>query len=459
MKPYVLAVTSCDRHDLLQATLKSFVNTCDQSPRETIILEDSDKDAPAWLKTITGLGNVRWIKNGSRKGQWFTVDRLISEINPTYDYVFWCEDDWQFTDCGYLEQSFAILERYSDILQVWLRREDCAHPREKLPQFPFETLVLDWRGGWSGFSLNPGLRRLSDFRRLGPFRQFGGYGNHGLAPEFEASKKFRDMGFRAAVVSRECVRHIGANRSRAVEPLEQFQPKVLIAIPACHTFQYGKWESEKSPLYDPRNAYNGQPYGTDIHISGVVNPRIQAVRDTWLQDIKAYPNVEAKFFYGRGDKHVNLPEDSILLDCPDDYAHLPHKTRAICQWSLARGYDFLLKCDDDTFIYVDRLLAELDINRPDYGGYLHGRVCSGGPGYWLSRRAMAAVQDNPSEWAEDVWVAKCLHFAGIAPVMLKEHNSGKGNHWVDINNIPPDAVTLHAVKPEDMRTLYARPRG
>ena len=44
--------------------------------------------------------------------------------------------------------------------------------------------------------------------------------------------------------------------------------------------------------------------------------------------------------------------------CPDDYASLPQKTRGFCRWALANAeFEYLFKCDDDTYICLDRLLA------------------------------------------------------------------------------------------------------
>ena len=168
--------------------------------------------------------------------------------------------------------------------------------------------------------------------------------------------------------------------------------KVLIAIPACAKPEY--------------------------------SDRVQAVCNTWFKDVPQ--GVTARFFYGHE------------LGVNDDYDHLPHKTIAICRWALVHGYTHLFKCDDDTYVWPSRLLAELQRKPFDYAGYLHGYVAFGGTGYWLSRRAMEKVRDNPDCTQEDVWVAKCMAAAGIEPVMLANH------------------TTMHPVKPEDMREMYRR---
>ena len=427
------------------------MDNCNQQPREIVIVEDGDKPMPEFLKRYRHL-NLKWLTNGERKGQIFSCDRLWRECSN--DYAFWCEDDWHFDRSGFILKSFDILEKYPEVLTVTLRG-DWGHPLINDKRFPFQIAEPNWRGGWGGFCFNPGLRRKSDWTRIGSYGKQVGYGTHGLVHEMELSKLYAKLGYVLAALPNHCC-HIGGGRSRAIEPIVTRPPKILIAIPACHKFNYGKWESENSPSFDRNKAYRGQPYGTDIHISGD-NPRIQAVRETWAQDIKAFPNVTLKFFYGKGAERPPL-DDEVFLDCPDDYEHLPHKTIAIVRYAQQNGYDWLFKADDDSYIWVDRLVQELD-GSFDYAGYLNGHVCSGGTGYWLSKRAMAAVQDAPSEWAEDVWVGRCMNYAGIEPAMLQTHYPGFSQHWFNLDKIPANAVCIHAVKPEGLRTIYEREHG
>ncbi len=231
--------------------------------------------------------------------------------------------------------------------------------------------------------------------------------------------------------------------------------RILIAVKAGHKLNYTKWESLKSPHYNPAIAYNGGPYGVDIHISGP-NPRIKAVRETWWKDIAFHKNVTGKFFYGEGADRPPL-EDEVFLPVPDDYAHLVDKTQAICNWAMQNNFDYVYLCDDDTYIYVDRLVHEPKIHRFDYAGYLNGEIASGGVGYWLSRKAMSEVVRNMQKmtWAEDVAVGMTMKCAGISPVMIPGHTPGFSAHFVSIDNVPHDAVSLHAVKPEGMYKLHS----
>ena len=157
-------------------------------------------------------------------------------------------------------------------------------------------------------------------------------------------------------------------------------------------------------------------------------------------------------------RHQDLLDDEVLLrGVPDDYAHLPQKTIAICKYAQDNGYDFLLKCDDDSYLWIDRLMIEVH-SIADFAGHINGGSCSGGCGYWLSKRAIAEVVKNPieSHWAEDVTVGMIMKAAGITPVDLPMHQPGYTQHWFDISKVHSGLTCIHAVKPEDMRELYRR---
>lgn len=461
--PYTLVITSCDRHDLLKQTLDSFIEAVDQFPTYTIIVEDSSVSRPGWLSEpkYRQLGQLTWLDNGVRMGQVYSLDRAYSEIKT--EYAVHLEDDWLFEEGNFIGRSFEILKTYPQIIQVSWRGSDAnGHPLIDDGQYPFKLQEPYWGGYWGGWSWNPCLLRVKQAQELVMPRIRRRLGQHGLGFEAEVSKHLLDAGFRIAVLPAPTgrkpyspyVRHLGSNRSKAIEKLPDL-PRVLIAIPACHNLDYGKWESEDSPKYNPSN----KAYGKDIHISARGNQRIQAVKDTWARDVRDFKSVDLRFFYGLPHSR-KLEDDEVYLNVKDDYESLPFKTIAICRWALEKGYDYLFKCDDDTFVWVDRLMKELmEDPRLDYGGYEHAGVCTGGPGYILSKRAMKIIADSsPTHWAEDCHVGITLTNQRINVTMLPNHRPGFSAHWYDISNIPPGTVTIHAVKPTDMRVLYDRER-
>jgi hypothetical protein len=117
------------------------------------------------------------------------------------------------------------------------------------------------------------------------------------------------------------------------------------------------------------------------------NGNNQALRDTWLPSIVG---ADYKFFMGQGS--TCSESDEVYLDVPDDYGHVTYKTRAIYKWALEQGYDYIFKCFSDTYVCPDRLLRS-GFENYDYVGNFACRpqgsfaYCTGGAGYWLSKKA------------------------------------------------------------------------
>jgi hypothetical protein len=203
-KKITFALTSSGRPDLLERTMDSFFKFNTYPIERYIISEDSainnindnligkykDKD-------------IEWIINGERLGQITTIDNMYSKIKT--EYIFHCEEDWEFTDYSFIEKSLEILEKDKKILQVWLRShgDTNGHPIEFFNE-KYDLLTLDYLNIWSGFSFNPGLRRLCDYELIKPFKKIGHEG--------EISIKYRELGFRAAILKNKYVEHIGWGR-------------------------------------------------------------------------------------------------------------------------------------------------------------------------------------------------------------------------------------------------------
>lgn len=79
---------------------------------------------------------------------------------------------------------------------------------------------------------------------------------------------------------------------------------------------------------------------------------------------------------------------------------------------------------------------------------------TGGPGYWLSRRAVQwIVQGTIQHYAEDYTTGKILRARGVRPVGHPGFIPGYEKHFVNIDELPDNWVTGHAVKADDMRRL------
>ena len=457
-----MVVTSCNRHDLLQRMQESFYRVTDIEPQQVIIVEDGDTPRPAWLSgDIWKSRNVLWLNNNCRMGQIYSIDRAYSRVET--EYIFHCEDDWEFQlRDNWMCESKAILDANPKIIQVSLRNDtEWQQLLINEPAYPFKIVMPYWYGCWGGISFNPGLRRTSDYRRLGSYGRHVGYGTSGFGHEEQLSKKLLDEGWRIADLNRPIVVHTGGNRSRAVEALPPM-PKLLIAIPACHKFEYGRCESEYSPDYAANKPWNRASLEPKIHVLRK-NDRVNAIRDTWAKDIEPFKNrVTLRFVYGEPHNRAALPDEIFLEGIPDDYESLPLKTVAIAKHTVENGYDFVFKCYDNTAVYMDRLVRELIENRFDYAGWCNAKACMAGPGYFLSKRAckiLATQGSNPGRGTEDVWISKIMDHNNVKSLMLGGHKPRFASNCfvgdkLDPSKLSADIVTMHAVQPDEMRLWH-----
>lgn len=136
----------------------------------------------------------------------------------------------------------------------------------------------------------------------------------------------------------------------------------------------------------------------------------QAQRDTWLKGI----DIDYKFFFGQGN---NTNPDEIILNCGDSYIDLPHKVKGIYKYALDNGYSHCFKVDDDSFVFVNRLMTS-GFEEHKYSGrknHCWGGYASGGPGFWLDRQSMQIIidADLTEETADDKWIGQVLASHGI----------------------------------------------
>ena len=229
LHPYTLVVTSCGRFDLLETTLRSFYSHVDVAPQELIVVEDSADERVRDVVDALGV-SARTLVNGSRLGQMQSIDRAYAQVGTPL--IFHCEDDWLFTRGGFVRESAAVLQAFSDVSMVGLRPRAELNPLvrkspvEQLDGIAFFRLDPKLHPEYFSHSFNPGLRRQADYARLGPYAPLG--------HEPDVSYAFKQAGFRIANLEIPAVQHIGSGRHiddpmhvpRARNPIQRLERSI-----------------------------------------------------------------------------------------------------------------------------------------------------------------------------------------------------------------------------------------
>ena len=180
--------------------------------------------------------------------------------------------------------------------------------------------------------------------------------------------------------------------------------------------------------------------------------RRQGVRETWLRHPQE--GVECLFFLG-GEVPPGEEGDTVGLDAPDSYNDLPAKVLAFFRYALEHyDFDWLFKCDDDTYLDLGRL-PELAV--APYG--IVGDVSlelrsapSGGAGYLLSREIVeeiVALPCVPLAGAEDLIFGKLALEAGAVPFATPRLFMANVRYPAPDN----DQVSAHWCKPETLQAM------
>ena len=211
-----VVVTSCNRHDLLERTLASFrLFETERRVARILVAEDGEAD-PARLCAKFG---AEYFCTGTRLGQVALIDEAYAKV--TTPYIFHLEDDWEFYRPGFMEKSRALMERDPKLITVQLR------PWQKNEKLTYVAPDNSWglvdpapNTAWHGFSFNPSLRRLCDYKLLGSFSRqrltvpiVSLVSSAALPYEVEASDFYFRRGYYAAILDRQgYYRHIGEER-------------------------------------------------------------------------------------------------------------------------------------------------------------------------------------------------------------------------------------------------------
>jgi len=293
-------MTACGRPDLMEKTLDTFMQFNTHPIERWIITEDStDPEVFSQCKTLNDKkynNKLEFVFNEKKLGQARSIDLAYSMVDT--DYVFHCEEDWEFYDDEFIEQSLSILEADETVLQAWIRpksdrilndiKEEVYQiggigVRDVLPKSFMVKGALS--GGkdlivrdYMGFSWNPGLKRMSDYRLLK-----NGYSGVQSEHMIDSFYRTHSNGFKVVSLSESddqgFVRHIGWGR-RADDPIYDEDKNSPQDLEQAMLEARQKREADKKRVEAEKEAKQKQ----EEKSKGVLTPKISVVMQVYLGD-------------------------------------------------------------------------------------------------------------------------------------------------------------------------------
>jgi hypothetical protein len=229
-----VVLTACNRANLLDKTLKSFVKMNTYPIKELILIDDSGVIGcnDEVVEKYQGTLSIRSIYNTVNIGQIRSIDKAYSYVSTKY--IFHCEEDWEFLQPGFIEKSMQIFQENPNekIYTIWLRPHNCTsgHPilydnsnlgyYKMKPDFSYVYERDTYT--WCGFTFNPGLRKTTDCLLFHPYYakcEKSVKNGKEYVGEYTLNTKYADAGFYAVILSdpRGHVNHIGWNQHIARE--------------------------------------------------------------------------------------------------------------------------------------------------------------------------------------------------------------------------------------------------
>lgn len=212
MKEVTVCITSCGRWNLLQATLDSFLKL-NKYPIAKYLLHEDSGDIKIFEKIKEKYPFIECIRSESNVGLLKSIDNLYALVETPY--IFHLEDDWYFEgNPNFIEQSLEVLEN-PNIHQVWIRQGIPEDWLERQVVSGYRMVKQSHFGDWCGFSFNPGLRRLSDYKQMFPngYDALNTHGVNSVLNEHECNQVASAQGYRAAILNNRVCRHLGEGKS------------------------------------------------------------------------------------------------------------------------------------------------------------------------------------------------------------------------------------------------------
>lgn len=205
-------ILSCDRLEVLDKTIKSFLNTRDYNTKMVIV--DDSAEPEIFDKLVERYGEFCDIICFPRnRSQWWAMDFMVSYCDS--EYIFYLEDDWELLHPGYLNKSKEILKKHRNIGTVdisWRTFEwegfDTYHKELVDECFYYKKpwKISDYHLCWYGWVGSPNLKRRDDLILLGRVEKWHN--------EWNIDRKFLGLGLKSVFLNGEYARHLGDDCSR-----------------------------------------------------------------------------------------------------------------------------------------------------------------------------------------------------------------------------------------------------
>ncbi len=219
---------SCRRVDILKKSVASFVKNNSYPVSEYIIVNDS-ADEKIHRQIEECFEGATFVFNKENVGLVKSIDLGYEHIKT--EYFFHCEDDWCVTKDGYIKNSMEIMLKDPKIEEVWPYAMN-GHPIDpkiySVNGIQYQLIRENYEKGkngfndfaWHGFTTAIGLKRMSDYRRVGPYADIPWQGTI-WHREQAIGERYHDLGYRAAVLQGEYASNIGIGKSEYITGMEK----------------------------------------------------------------------------------------------------------------------------------------------------------------------------------------------------------------------------------------------
>jgi hypothetical protein len=224
-------------------------------------------------------------------------------------------------------------------------------------------------------------------------------------------------------------------------------------------------QDPKSPLVADISCFHGDTIVVIYSCQKYLTSRVQAIRDTWLRDIKAR-GIPYIILVGDGDDRLH--GDILKLKVLDTYEELPQKSLKLYEWIYTHtDAQYVLKIDDDCFLNVAEYFSSLSYRKHHYYGRIIDKTHHNMDRIWHQEKskgghARHSIDKSPTPSAyADGGSSYCLSRLAVSKI-LKNISTAQGQHLIHSSYMEDkligDLLCLSQIYPaeEDLSTYIRR---